>query len=138
MLAQWVTVRQQEALVDRFTYFTGLAVKSVVGCHLGFSCNVRTDGHVVPEAPFWCGLVTNWVNDRKIERLIIRRGDVCGVSPLRASWCHRKLVNAFSTSVKYFLMEKQENAESCTLDRTSCLLPLENCKESVKTHRPHR
>lgn len=34
-----------------------------------------------------------------------------------------------------FLMEKLENAESCTLVRAFCMLPLETHKESVKMHK---
>lgn len=70
-MTQSVTVQQQEALVDRFICFTEPAVKSLVGCHLGLNCNVHTDGQIVREAPFQHSLVTNRVNGRKVERLII-------------------------------------------------------------------
>lgn len=52
MVTQVVTVQQQEALVDKFTCFTELAVKSLVGYRLGFNCNVHTDEQVVTETPF--------------------------------------------------------------------------------------
>lgn len=77
MATQSVTVWRQEALVGRLMCFTELAVKSLVGCHLGFDCNVHTDGQVVTETPFEYGLVTNWVNDRKVERLIIQCKMMC-------------------------------------------------------------